>query len=32
MESIKDMNLVQLQYEQIPMAVAKAYHHVLAGE
>lgn len=32
MESIRDMNLVQPEYEQIPMVVAKAHHHLLAGE
>lgn len=29
-ESIRDMNLVQLEYEQIKMVVAKAHHHLLS--
>lgn len=32
MESIRDMNLVQLEYEQIPMVVAKARRHLQAVE
>lgn len=32
MESVRDMNLVQLEYEQISMVVAKAHHRLLAGE
>lgn len=31
-ESIKDINSVQLEYEQIPVVVSKAHHHLLAGE
>lgn len=35
MESIRGMNLIhyeQMDYEQIPVAVPKACHHLLAGE
>lgn len=32
MESIRNMNLVQLEYEEIPMVVAKTHHLLLAGE
>lgn len=31
-QSIKDINSVQLEYEQITVVVSKAHHHLLAGE